>query len=439
MQKNKCKISSLLIRMKAYSTKIIFALTAIILFAVLLLPPTTYAAHESPATGDTIFSFFDKALQPLDVITYSLTKKASHYAPSVINRITALTSNITEGLFSSISSINTNSPNPDDYSQQTDSNIPATVKQKEKASLNASLTYDSTQVQALISSNAALLNTFESNLFSLQSNTNNLTHELTKQNERLNALSTQFNSLAASSSSDELQQTIQVVNNTFPIPDYLITRHIYSETGLTLTGQELLTLSTRGALYLNAQNIIIGAGGMKNNVGPRVTFLSDTVNFEDNDKNAIPIQTGGVTRLDEAGNLENIGDITATGTASFAGALSVSGATTFSSAPSFTKIPTGAHTETWAIDSATWNVSDASLYINPASSIGDGNLLGLAVNGNVKFAVDAEGDIYGNNLILAGSTSTGTTTVAGDLNVEANTTLGDTTTDTLTVNPATLT
>src|SRR3990167_11400355 len=216
MKKNKCKIASLLIRMKAYSTKIIFALTAIILFAVLLLPPTTYAAHESPATGEKIFSFFDKALQPLDVITYSLTKKASHYAPSVINRITSLTSNITEGLFSSISSINTNSPNPDDYSrqttdysQQTDSNIPATVKQKEKASLNASLTYDSTQVQALISSNAALLNTFESNLFSLQSNTNNLTHELTKQNERLNALSTQLNSLAASSSSDELQQTIQ--------------------------------------------------------------------------------------------------------------------------------------------------------------------------------------------------------------------------------------
>ncbi|MDO8715891.1 MAG: hypothetical protein Q7J73_03665 [Dehalococcoidales bacterium] len=56
----------------------------------------------------------------------------------------------------------------------------------------------------------------------------------------------------------------------------------------------------------------------------------------------------------------------------------------------------------------------------------------------MQFAVDAEGDIYGNNLILTGSTSTGTTTVAGGLTVEGNTQLGDTTTDTLTVYPATL-
>lgn len=106
---------------------------------------------------------------------------------------------------------------------------------------------------------------------------------------------------------------------------------------------------------------------------------------------------------------------------------------------SFTKAPTSAHTGTWAINSSTWNVSNATLYINPSTATADSNLLGVAVNGNVKFDVDAEGDIYGNNLVLAGNTTTASTTVSGDLTVEGNTTLGDATTDTLTINPATVT
>ena len=99
-----------------------------------------------------------------------------------------------------------------------------------------------------------------------------------------------------------------------------------------------------------------------------------------------------------------------------------------------TNIPTKAHTGTWAIDSSTWNVADSTLYINPASATGDSNLLGLAVGGSVKFAVDAEGDIYGNNLILTGFTTQGTTTVTGDFTVEGNTILGDNISDTLTFN-----
>ena len=79
-------------------------------------------------------------------------------------------------------------------------------------------------------------------------------------------------------------------------------------------------------------------------------------------------------------------------------------------------------------------MSDSTIFINPASATADSNLLGLAVGGNVKFAVDAEGDVYGNNLILEGNTTTGTTTVTGDLTVEGSTTLGDSTTDTLTFN-----
>ncbi|MBF8281028.1 MAG: Peptidase S74 protein, partial [Candidatus Magasanikbacteria bacterium] len=83
----------------------------------------------------------------------------------------------------------------------------------------------------------------------------------------------------------------------------------------------------------------------------------------------------------------------------------------------------------------TSNVSDATLYVNPASSIGDGNLIGVAVGGTVKFLVDAEGDIYGGNLILSGTSSLGTTTIAGNLVVQDNITLGDaTSTDQLYLN-----
>ncbi|MDO8716106.1 MAG: hypothetical protein Q7J73_04790, partial [Dehalococcoidales bacterium] len=104
-----------------------------------------------------------------------------------------------------------------------------------------------------------------------------------------------------------------------------------------------------------------------------------------------------------------------------------------------TRNPTLAHTGTWAIGSSTWNASDATIYANPASPTADSNIFALAKAGSVQFAVDAEGDIYGNNLILTGSTSTGSTTVIGNLTVEGNTQLGDATTDTLTIYPATLT
>jgi len=103
-----------------------------------------------------------------------------------------------------------------------------------------------------------------------------------------------------------------------------------------------------------------------------------------------------------------------------------------------TKAPTLAHTGTWVIGSSTWNQANATIYINPASAATDSNLIGVAVAGQVIFSLDAEGDIFGRNLVLTGSTTIGTTTV-GDLSVEGSTTLGDSTSDTLTFNPATLT
>lgn len=146
------------------------------------------------------------------------------------------------------------------------------------------------------------------------------------------------------------------------------------------------------------------------------------------------VQTGGSTQLK---HLTATG-LKVTGTSQFDDAvtisanaainsLNVSGQTTFSQAPTlahaFSAWPTG-----------TSNISNSSLYVNPASSVADGNLIGAAVNGTVKFLVDAEGDIYANNLILSGSTTTGATTIAGNLSVQDNITMGDSASDTITFN-----
>ncbi len=113
--------------------------------------------------------------------------------------------------------------------------------------------------------------------------------------------------------------------------------------------------------------------------------------------------------------------------------LIVTGTSLTSGVATFTHEPTLAHTYApWP--TGTSNGEDASLYINPASSVADGNLLVAAVGGVAKFVVDAEGDIYGNNLILTGAVTQGSTTVTGDLFVTGNTILGDAPTDTITFN-----
>jgi hypothetical protein len=110
--------------------------------------------------------------------------------------------------------------------------------------------------------------------------------------------------------------------------------------------------------------------------------------------------------------------------------LTVSGSIASNGQLTETYMPTLAHQFT-AWPAGTSNVQDASLYINPSSAAADSNLLGLAVGGDPKFLVDAEGDIYGSNLILTGSTSAGSTVIAGDLTVQDDTSLGDAATDTI--------
>ncbi|MDQ3018265.1 MAG: hypothetical protein M3Q64_00105, partial [bacterium] len=140
--------------------------------------------------------------------------------------------------------------------------------------------------------------------------------------------------------------------------------------------------------------------------------------------------TGNFIDFLTADGSDSLFSVDANGNTIIAGTLDVSGSTTTIGQLVSTRIPTLPHAfAPWP--TGTSNASDATFYINPASAAPDTNLIAAAVNGDVKFLVDAEGDIYASNLILTGSTSTGTTIIAGDLTVQGNTTLGDSIADVL--------
>ncbi|MDO8655369.1 MAG: hypothetical protein Q7R48_03045, partial [bacterium] len=94
--------------------------------------------------------------------------------------------------------------------------------------------------------------------------------------------------------------------------------------------------------------------------------------------------TGSITgNTSIGGNLTVTGDITANGNVTLGDAtsdsLTVAGAGSFGGILTLSAAPTLPHTGTWAGGSLTWNQSNASLYINPASAVADSNILGIAV------------------------------------------------------------
>jgi hypothetical protein len=106
-------------------------------------------------------------------------------------------------------------------------------------------------------------------------------------------------------------------------------------------------------------------------------------------------------------------------------ATTTTATSTFSGRLLITKTPV-AHTfaAAWAEGVDGSNVLDSSLVVNPATSPADGNVFGIAVGNSVKFIIDAEGDVFANNLTLAGSENVGESTIS-TLIVENNSTLGD--------------
>ncbi len=149
--------------------------------------------------------------------------------------------------------------------------------------------------------------------------------------------------------------------------------------------------------------------------------------------------TSELSSLNISGNSTLSGDLTVNGTTTLNGLVITNSLLTSNAQSTFTKVPTLAHSFVPSWPSGTSNAADGTVYINPASSIADGNLLSAAVGGSIKFLVDSEGDIYGNNLILTGSTTTGATTISGNLTVQDNTVLGDAGTDTVTFNAQAIT
>ncbi|MBI2048069.1 MAG: hypothetical protein HYT27_02925, partial [Parcubacteria group bacterium] len=120
----------------------------------------------------------------------------------------------------------------------------------------------------------------------------------------------------------------------------------------------------------------------------------------------------------------NCADNTVLGGAVF----SVSGTSTFSGPLIASYVPPNAHTfSTWEIDVTNANATTSSFVINPTSAGSDTNLFGIAVNDNVKFLIDAEGDVFANSVTAVGGTTLSTTT-ASTFTVESTSTFGDSTT-----------
>ena len=82
--------------------------------------------------------------------------------------------------------------------------------------------------------------------------------------------------------------------------------------------------------------------------------------------------------------------LSVTGASTLTGDVSSAGTLTSTGQIIITRSPTEAHVFAPSWPSGTSNVSNSTLYINPASATADANLLGLAVNGTPKFIVDAE-------------------------------------------------
>lgn len=123
---------------------------------------------------------------------------------------------------------------------------------------------------------------------------------------------------------------------------------------------------------------------------------------------------------------------------SFFHATSTTATSTFSGRLLATKAPTLPHTfSVWDTGTANSSFLDAPLVINPASAVADSNLFGIAVNNNVKFLVDAEGDVFVRNLTATGTVNQSNTTIS-TLSVENAATLGDAIGDTVTFNAGAL-
>ncbi|MBI4068343.1 helix-turn-helix domain-containing protein, partial [Candidatus Kaiserbacteria bacterium] len=120
--------------------------------------------------------------------------------------------------------------------------------------------------------------------------------------------------------------------------------------------------------------------------------------------------------------------------AAYVSATSTTATSTFAGGILGTRAPTLPHTfSSWLTGASNAQALTAALVVNPASAVADSNLISASVGDSVRFLIDAEGDIFVNNITSVGSVTLSTTS-ASTFTVEGNTTLGDAITDVTTVN-----
>src|SRR3989344_4489268 len=181
------------------------------------------------------------------------------------------------------------------------------------------------------------------------------------------------------------------------------------------------SLSFSGAATTTIPSSLINAFSFATST-TAVPFLSfDTQNYRIGIGTTTPSETFSVNGNGIFSGSLNVGGFLIANSSSF----SVSATTTASNQLAATAAPASPHTfGTWAIDTAGSNVTNSSLLVNPASSVADGNLFGIAVAGGVKFLVDAEGDVFANGLTTIGGTTLASTT-ASTFTVENSFIMGD--------------
>ncbi|MEK7148968.1 MAG: hypothetical protein AAB796_01020, partial [Patescibacteria group bacterium] len=189
----------------------------------------------------------------------------------------------------------------------------------------------------------------------------------------------------------------------------------------------LNNITVNNGLNLASGNLTIGSGSLTSSgtlsIGGNATISGNlVVSGSITGPTSLSLGTTTVTNFTS----------TNTSTSSFAGTLTISGQAIDS------YIPITPHTfSSWSPGAAGGNMTQASLVINPSSSVGDGNLIGAGINGSTMFLVDSEGDVYANSFTSVGSNLLSTTTAA-TFNVTDNTTLGDAVTDVITNNAGTI-
>src|SRR3989338_6580834 len=171
-------------------------------------------------------------------------------------------------------------------------------------------------------------------------------------------------------------------------PDTLDAKTLKISGGTTLQGGAALnsTLSVLSDLTVDTNTFYVDATNNRVGIGttsPETTFELIGIASISGD-----VSIGGTLTA-----LGNIG----IGTTSAPNELTVIGSGSFTGPLNATRKPKVAQTGTWP---SFTNTNDSTLYINPSSSVADGNVIAYVSGSDPKFLVDAEGDIYGNNLIL---------------------------------------